>query len=131
INEHHNTVYSMTPAVSVMASAVVTATSRAKIMVAGVPINLMYPNRLAEEYAMLDVMSGGRMEYAFPLGTGMEYWSNEGTVNPTTARARFREFLDIILKAWTEDGPMRYDGEFYNYRYLNVWPKTYQKPRPK
>ena len=80
---------------------------------------------------MLDVMSGGRMEYAFPLGTGMEYWANEGTVNPATARARFRESLDIILKAWTEDGPTRYDGDFYTYRYLNVWPKPYQKPRPK
>ena len=80
---------------------------------------------------MLDVMSGGRMEYAFPLGTGMEYWANEGTINPTTARARFRESLDIILKSWTEDGPIRYDGEFYNYRYLNPWPKPFQKPRPK
>ena len=100
-------------------------------MVAGVPVNLAYPNRVAEEYAMLDVMSGGRMEYAFPLGTGMEYWSNEGTVNPTTARARFRESLDIILKAWTEDGPMRYEGDFYTYRYLNPLPKPYQKPHPK
>ena len=54
---------------------------------------------------MLDVMSGGRMEYAFPLGTGMEYWSNAGAINPTTARARFRESLEVILKAWTEDGP--------------------------
>ena len=80
---------------------------------------------------MLDVMSGGRMEYAFPLGTGMEYWANEGTINPTTARARFREGLDIILKSWSEDGPFRYDGEFYNYRYLNPWPKPFQKPRPK
>jgi alkanesulfonate monooxygenase SsuD/methylene tetrahydromethanopterin reductase-like flavin-dependent oxidoreductase (luciferase family) len=131
INEHHNTVYSMTPAVSVMAAAIATATTRPKIMVAGVPINLAYPNRVAEEYAMLDVMSGGRMEFAFPLGTGMEYWSNAGAVNPTTGRARFRESLDIIKKAWTEDGPQRYDGDFYTYRYLNPWPKPYQKPYPK
>jgi alkanesulfonate monooxygenase SsuD/methylene tetrahydromethanopterin reductase-like flavin-dependent oxidoreductase (luciferase family) len=130
INEHHNTLYSMTPATSLMGAAIATATSRAKIMVAGVPVNLAYPNRVAEEYGMLDVMSGGRMEYAFPLGTGMEYWSNEGTVNPTTARARFRESLDIILKAWTEDGPMRYEGDFYTYRYLNPWPKPVQKPYP-
>ena len=106
-------------------------TTNAQIMVAGTPINLTYPNRVSEEYAMLDVMSGGRMEYAFPLGTGMEYWSNEGTINPTTARARFRESLDIILRSWTEDGPIRYDGEFYSYRYLNPWPKPYQKPYPK
>ena len=131
INEHHSMAYSMSPCVSLLAARLTAVTQNAKIMVAGTPINLMYPNRVAEEYAMLDVMSGGRMEYAFPLGTGMEYWSNEGTINPTTARARFRESLDIILKSWEEDGPMRYDGEFYNYRYLNVWPKTYQKPRPK
>jgi alkanesulfonate monooxygenase SsuD/methylene tetrahydromethanopterin reductase-like flavin-dependent oxidoreductase (luciferase family) len=131
VNEHHSMVYSMTPTVSLMAARLGAVTSRAKIQVAGTPINLMYPNRVAEEYAMLDVMSGGRMEYAFPLGTGMEYWANEGTINPTTARARFRESLDIILKAWTEDGPFRYDGEFYNYRYLNVWPRPFQKPRPK
>src|SRR6266545_370688 len=108
INEHHNTVYSMTPAVSVMAGAIVASTSRVKVMVAGVPVNLTYPNRLAEEYGMLDVMSGGRMEYAIPLGTGMEYWSNEGSINPTTARGRFRESLDVLLKAWTEEGPTRY-----------------------
>jgi alkanesulfonate monooxygenase SsuD/methylene tetrahydromethanopterin reductase-like flavin-dependent oxidoreductase (luciferase family) len=131
INEHHNTVYSMTPAVSVMAAAIATATSRPKIMVAGVPVNLTYPNRLAEEYAMLDVMSAGRMEFAFPLGTGMEYWSNEGRINPTTSRARFRESLDVLLQAWTQDGPTRYEGDFYTYRYLNPWPKPYQKPYPK
>jgi alkanesulfonate monooxygenase SsuD/methylene tetrahydromethanopterin reductase-like flavin-dependent oxidoreductase (luciferase family) len=131
INEHHNTVYSMTPACSLMGAAIATHTTRPKIMVAGVPVNLTYPNRLAEEYAMLDVMSGGRMEFAFPLGTGMEYWSNEGTVNPTTARARFRESLDVIFKCWTEEGPIRYEGDFYTYRYLNPWPKPYQKPHPK
>jgi alkanesulfonate monooxygenase SsuD/methylene tetrahydromethanopterin reductase-like flavin-dependent oxidoreductase (luciferase family) len=131
VNEHHNTLYSMTPAVSLMGAAIATATTRPKIMVAGVPVNLMYPNRLAEEYAMLDVMSGGRMEFAFPLGTGMEYWSNEGSINPTTGRARFRESLDIVLKAWTEETPIRYDGDFYTYRYLNPWPKPLQKPYPK
>jgi alkanesulfonate monooxygenase SsuD/methylene tetrahydromethanopterin reductase-like flavin-dependent oxidoreductase (luciferase family) len=131
LNEHHSMVFSMSPTASLLAARYVTATKDIPIMVAGTPINLMYPNRVAEEYALLDVMSGGRMEYAFPLGTGMEYWANEGTVNPATARARFRESLDIIFKAWTEDGPMRYDGDFYTYRYLNVWPKPYQQPRPK
>jgi alkanesulfonate monooxygenase SsuD/methylene tetrahydromethanopterin reductase-like flavin-dependent oxidoreductase (luciferase family) len=131
INEHHNMVYSMTPTVSVMAGALVAATSRAKIQVAGVPINLEYPNRVAEEYAMLDVMSGGRMEYAFPLGTGMEYWANAGAINPTSARARFRESLEVIMQAWTEDGPTRYDGDFYTYRFLNPFLRPYQKPRPK
>jgi alkanesulfonate monooxygenase SsuD/methylene tetrahydromethanopterin reductase-like flavin-dependent oxidoreductase (luciferase family) len=58
----------------------------------------------------------------------MEYWAN--AVNPATARARFRESLDIILKCWTEDGPQSYAGDFYSYRYLNPWPKPLQKPHP-
>ena len=78
---------------------------------------------------MLDVMSGGRLEVALPLGTGMEYWVNP--INPATARARFRESIDILLKAWREDGPLAYEGDFYTYRYLNVWPRPYQKPHPK
>ena len=129
VNEHHSTAYSMMPACSLIAATLIPQTKQAKICVFGTPINLEYPNRLAEEYAMLDVMSKGRLEIAFPLGTGMEYWANP--MNPTTARARFRESIDIMMKAWTEDGPLAYDGEFYSYRYLNVWPKPYQKPHPK
>jgi alkanesulfonate monooxygenase SsuD/methylene tetrahydromethanopterin reductase-like flavin-dependent oxidoreductase (luciferase family) len=131
VNEHHNTQFSMTPAVSVMAAAVIMATSRVRIQVAGVPINLSYPNRIAEEYAMLDVLSGGRMEFAFPLGTGMEYWANAANIAPTTARARFREGIEVILQCWTQDGPTSYHGEFFTYRYLNPWPRPMQKPHPK
>jgi alkanesulfonate monooxygenase SsuD/methylene tetrahydromethanopterin reductase-like flavin-dependent oxidoreductase (luciferase family) len=131
LNEHHNTQFSMTPSVSVLAAAVAVQTQKVRILVAGVPVNLEYPNRVAEEYAMLDVLSGGRMEYAFPLGTGMEYWANAGQINPVTARARFRESLDVILQAWTAEGPTRFDGEFFNYRFLNTWPRPYQKPHPK
>ncbi len=129
VNEHHNTAYSMMPACSLIAAALIRETKNAKICCFGTPINLEYPNRLAEEYAMLDVMSGGRLEIAFPLGTGMEYWANP--VNPATARARFRESLDIMIQAWTKEGPTTYDGDFYTYRYLNTWPRPMQKPHPK
>ena len=77
---------------------------------------------------MLDVLSQGRLEVAFPLGTGMEYWANP--INPATARERHRESIDIILQAWTQDGPTTYYGDFYTYRYLNPWPRPYQKPHP-
>ena len=73
-------------------------------------------------------MSQGRLEVAFPLGTGMEYWANP--INPATARERHRELIDIILQAWTQDGPTTYYGDFYTYRYLNPWPRPYQKPYP-
>lgn len=131
VNEHHATTYSLMPATSVRAAWVAAQTQRMKVLVSGVPINLSWPSRVAEEYAMLDVMSGGRMEFGFPLGTGMEYWSNAAQINPAKAREKFREGIDIILKAWTEDGPLRYEGEHFTYRYLNVWPKPLQKPHPK
>lgn len=127
LNEHHNSPYTLNPAPNLSAAALIPQTS-CRIGVFGTPPNFGYPNRLAEEYAMLDVMSGGRLDVAFPLGTGMEYWSN--AVNPATARARFRESIDVILMAWTEDGPQSYQGEFYNYRFLNPWPKPMQKPHP-
>jgi alkanesulfonate monooxygenase SsuD/methylene tetrahydromethanopterin reductase-like flavin-dependent oxidoreductase (luciferase family) len=129
VNEHHNTVYSMMPVCTLMAAALIPQTQRAKICCFGVPVNLEMPNRLAEAYAMLDVMSGGRLEIALPLGTGMEYWAN--SINPATARARFRESLDVLLQAWTQDGPSTFDGEFFNYRYLNPWPRPMQRPHPK
>ncbi len=129
VNEHHSTAYSMMPAPSLIAAALIPQTSRAKICVFGTPLNLEYPHRVAEEYAMLDVMSGGRLEAALPLGTGMEYWVNP--INPATARKRFRESIDILLQAWTQPGPTQYQGEFYSYRYLNTWPQPWQKPHPK
>jgi len=67
VNEHHNTEYSMMPVCTAAAAALIPMTKRAKICVFGVPVNFVMPNRLAEEYAMLDVMSGGRLEIAFPL----------------------------------------------------------------
>ncbi len=130
INEHHNTIYSMNPVVTIMAAALIPQTKNAKICVFGVPLNLEMPNRVAEGYAMLDVMSNGRLEIALPLGTGMEYWANQ-QINPATARARFREGLKVLLQAWTQDGPTTFDGEFFNYRYLNPWPRPMQKPHPK
>ena len=128
VNEHHNTVYSMMATPNVIAAALIPQTRKAKICVWGVPPNFMLPNRLAEEYAILDVMSKGRLEVAFPLGTGMEYWSNP--VNPATSRERFRESLKIILQAWTQDGPTTHYGNFYTYRFLNPWPRPYRKPHP-
>jgi alkanesulfonate monooxygenase SsuD/methylene tetrahydromethanopterin reductase-like flavin-dependent oxidoreductase (luciferase family) len=128
MNEHHNTSYSMMANPNLTAAALIPQIKRAKICVWGTPPNLTYPNRLAEEYAMLDVMSQGRLEVAFPLGTGMEYWANP--INPATARARHRESIQIILQAWKEDGPTKFTGDFYTYRYLNPWPKTWQKPHP-
>ena len=129
VNEHHSTFYSLMPACSVIGGALAALTKRAKICMFGTPIALTQPHRVAEEYAMIDVMSGGRVEVAVPLGTGMEYFVNP--VNPSFARERFREAMDLLVQAWTQPGPTRYEGRFYQYKYLNPFPTPYQKPHPK
>ena len=91
INEHHNTAYSMMQAPNIIAGALLHRVKRAKICVWGTPPNLEYPNRLAEEYAMLDVLSGGRLEVAFPLGTGhgiLGASGQSGDVAPALSRNR-------------------------------------------
>jgi alkanesulfonate monooxygenase SsuD/methylene tetrahydromethanopterin reductase-like flavin-dependent oxidoreductase (luciferase family) len=83
---------------------------------------------VAEELAMLDVITQGRVISGMVVGTGMEYFSYN--INPTNARQRFREAHDLIIKAWTSDGPFAWEGEHYRFRYINLWPKPYQKPHP-
>ena len=51
-------------------------------------------------------------------------------VNPTHSLARFREAHDLIVRSWTETGPFSFDGEHYQVRYVNVWPRPFQKPHP-
>ena len=130
-NEHHQSAYSMMPSAALIAAHLAPQTKHAKLCAFGPLVNLQYPNRTAEELAMLDLLSGGRLEVGFPVGIPTEYFSSPSMINPTTARQRYFESLDIIRKIWSEDGPFEYEGEIYNYRFLNVWPKPYQTPHPK
>jgi alkanesulfonate monooxygenase SsuD/methylene tetrahydromethanopterin reductase-like flavin-dependent oxidoreductase (luciferase family) len=84
--------------------------------------------RVAEEYAMLDVLSNGRLIAGMVVGGGPEYRSYQ--VNPTYAREKFREALDLIVKAWTHPGPFLWNSKHYFFRYVNPWPKPLQKPHP-
>ena len=77
---------------------------------------------------MLDVVSGGPIVSGFVRGISAEYYSTG--VNPTHSRDRFYEAAELILRAWTEEGPFPYDGRFYRYHYVNPWPRPIQKPHP-
>jgi len=77
---------------------------------------------------MLDVITGGRIISGFVRGTGMEYFSYN--VNPALSRERMNEAHDLIIQAWTRPGPFSFEGEHYNYRYVNIWPRPIQQPHP-
>ena len=110
VNEHHQNAYGTMPSPNLMAAALVRRTTRAKLAILGNAIGLRdHPLRVAEEIAMLDVMSGGRVISGFVRGIGCEHLSLG--INPTYSRERFYEAHDLILRAWTEPGPFIVRGQ--------------------
>jgi len=129
VNEHHQNAYGIMPSPNLMASILARQTKRMKIAVVGNALPLYNPpTRVAEEFAMIDNISGGRLIAGFVVGGGPEYYSF--SINPAHARERFQEAHDIIIKAWTEPGPTEFMGKHYQLRFLNTWPKPVQKPHP-
>jgi alkanesulfonate monooxygenase SsuD/methylene tetrahydromethanopterin reductase-like flavin-dependent oxidoreductase (luciferase family) len=129
VNEHHQNAYGLMPSPNVIAGALTQRTKRVKIAVIGNALPLYNPPlRVAEEFAMLDVLSGGRLIAGMVVGGGPEYFSYN--VNPTYARERFREALDLIVKAWTSPGPFVWNSKHYFFRYVNPWPRPLQQPHP-
>lgn len=129
INEHHQNAYGNMPSPNLIAACLARATKKIQIAVVGNALPLYdHPIRVAEEIAMLDVITDGRIISGQVIGHGPEYYSYG--VNPTYARERFREAHELIMKAWTEDGVFSWEGKHYNLRYINIWPKPVQKPHP-
>jgi alkanesulfonate monooxygenase SsuD/methylene tetrahydromethanopterin reductase-like flavin-dependent oxidoreductase (luciferase family) len=128
VNEHHQTAYGLMPSPNVTAALLVPQTT-AKIAVLGNALPLRdHPMRVAEEIAMLDVISGGRIISGFVRGIGAEY--HTFSMDPTRSRERFYEAHDLIVKAWTEPGPFEWYGEHYKLRNVNPWPRPMQQPHP-
>ena len=129
VNEHHQTPYGMMPVPAVLAGALARSVKGGKIVVLGRALPLVNnPLTIAEEYAIIDNISRGRLIAGFVRGIGAEYHTMG--VNPTHSQERFIEAHDLILRAWTEPGPFEHAGKHFHFRYVNPWPLPYQKPHP-
>ena len=127
-NEHHSSYWCMKPAVNLDAAVISRITKNVKIAILGNVISINDPLRMAEEIAMLDCYSGGRVISGFVRGTPTE--TLMAGMDPTENRARFEEAHDLIIKCWTTPGPFRYEGKYYHYRVINPWVLPIQKPHP-
>ncbi len=127
-NEHHASYWCMKPAVNLDAAVISKITKNTKIAILGNVIAVNDPIRMAEEIAMLDCFSNGRIISGFVRGTAVE--SLAGGIIPAENRARFEEAHDLIIKCWTQPGPFRYEGQFYSYRVVNPWVLPVQDPHP-
>jgi alkanesulfonate monooxygenase SsuD/methylene tetrahydromethanopterin reductase-like flavin-dependent oxidoreductase (luciferase family) len=130
VNEHHQNAYGYMPSPNIMAASLARRTADVAIIVMGNSIALYDPpTRVAEEMAMLDCISGGRMVSGFPTGTSMDTNYAYGS-NPATLRDKYAEAADLIVKAWTEPEMFTWDGRFFQLRYVNIWPRPIQQPHP-
>ena len=128
VAEHHYAPMSLTPNPMVMAGALSQRVKRAKIALLGSNIPIQNPVRVAEEFAMLDTLTGGRIVAGMLRGTSNEYVTYG--VNPAESRERFVEALQLIVRAWTEPEPFGWIGRYYEYRTVSIWPRPVQQPYP-
>ena len=130
VNEHHANAYGLMPSPNLIASILARSTSQSALIVLGNSIALYQPPiRVAEEMAMLDVLSGGRLVAGFPVGTSMDTTFAYGQV-PIQLRERHTEAHDLIMKSWQSREPFMFNGKFNQLRYVNVWPRPLQQPHP-
>jgi alkanesulfonate monooxygenase SsuD/methylene tetrahydromethanopterin reductase-like flavin-dependent oxidoreductase (luciferase family) len=130
LNEHHSTATCLTASASIILSILARVTKRARLLVLGVPIgNRPDPIRVAEEMSMIDVISKGRLE--FGMIKGVPYDIEPANSNAVSLMPRFWEAHDLIVKAMTTTtGPFSFEGDYFHYRNINIWPRPYQQPRP-
>jgi alkanesulfonate monooxygenase SsuD/methylene tetrahydromethanopterin reductase-like flavin-dependent oxidoreductase (luciferase family) len=129
IPEHHGQPISAIPCPNIMASAVIQRTKNLKIAITGTCLLLRgHPLRVAEEIAMLDNMSGGRIISGFLRGSPREALSYNQ--NPKEPMERLEEAWDFVVKCWTSREPFKWEGKYYNYKNVAVWPRPYQEPHP-
>lgn len=126
--EHHFSSFSVCPSVHMMGVMAAARTRRLRIGTAVSLAPFYNPLRLAEEVALLDVLSGGRVNWG--AGRGFERSEFQAFGIPGEESApRFRETVDIVLKAWTSD-KLTYRGKYYEYDGVEVLPKPLQQPHP-
>ncbi len=129
LNEHHSTPFCMQGVTNIGAAILARQTHKAKIVILGNILPIWDdPLFLAEQLAMIDMISRGRLVSGFVRGGGRESVSHNAP--PHYNRERFEEAQDFVIKAWTDPGPFRWEGKHYHYRYVNPWCRPLQKPHP-
>uniref|UniRef100_UPI0012B7338D LLM class flavin-dependent oxidoreductase n=1 Tax=Streptomyces blattellae TaxID=2569855 RepID=UPI0012B7338D len=130
VNEHHATPSCIDSALAVISGALARQTTDARILQLGNPVaNRRDPVRIAEETALVDVLSRGRLEVG--MIRGVPYEVIPANSHPVGTNERMWEAHDLIKAAWTShDGPFNYESENFQFRNVNIFPRPYQDPHP-
>ena len=128
LTEHHFTDYSVCPSIPVLGTYVAARTTRLRIGTGVCLAAFYHPLRLAEEIALLDILSGGRVNWGAGRGFDPGEFRTFGVPMEESA-ARFREAVEIVVRAWTNER-LTYQGKFFSFENVEVLPKPLQQPHP-
>jgi alkanesulfonate monooxygenase SsuD/methylene tetrahydromethanopterin reductase-like flavin-dependent oxidoreductase (luciferase family) len=131
-NQHHQNVYGFMANPSLMGSILARATQGKDVAIIQIGSTLPStspPIRVAEEYAMIDCISGGRLIAGFPTGLPSDATISNGII-PIEQRERFREALALVMKAWSAREVFAWNGKHYQLPAVNLWPRPIQQPHP-
>ena len=130
VNEHHQTATCLDVAAPLSLAILARQTRNARLCILGNPVaNRGDPLRIAEEMAMIDCISRGRIEVGFVRGVPYEVFA--ANTIPSRTAERLWEGIDLVQKAWTtHDEPFNFEGAFTHRRAVNLWPRPYQQPHP-
>lgn len=133
-NEHHQNAYGFMCNPNLFGSILAKMTQDQGLDVALVQLGATIsstspPIRIAEEYAVLDCISGGRLVAGLPVGLSADVNVSYG-VTPMTQRERWREGIDLMLKAWTAKEFFAWNGKYFQLPKVNLWPRPVQEPHP-
>ena len=129
VNEHHMSPYGLMANPNLVAAHVMAKAPKIGFAVLGNLLPLLNPLRVAEEFAMLDVMSGGKVVAGLMRGIPHEYVAYN--VPPDESYGRVEEAVRLIKKCWTETEPFGWEGEHYQFRAISIWPRPVPKPHPR
>ena len=126
---HFHRRFSILSAPLLTAAAAAQRTQRLRL---GIAVNLLplhHPVRLAEEGAVLDLLSHGRLDFGVGRGHPFPGVYDNFHISPAESRGRFAEALDILIGAWTCE-PFSYQGQYFQVSNVEVVPKPAQQPHP-
>jgi alkanesulfonate monooxygenase SsuD/methylene tetrahydromethanopterin reductase-like flavin-dependent oxidoreductase (luciferase family) len=127
--EHHYSVNQLSPSPIFYAGILGQRLPDAQIALLGSDLPLHNPVQLAEEYSMLDNLLAGRLRIGLLRGTPNEYLTY-GT-NPWESKESFKEAVRLFIRALTEPEPFGWEGRYYRYRNVAIWPQPLQRPHPR
>src|SRR6266511_3252490 len=126
--EHHFSAYGGSADPMIMATAAASRTTIARIGIGVSILPLHHPLQLAEQAAMVDILSGGRLELG--VGRGSQRYEYERLGVPIDEKgARFEEAMEVIRRAWTEEA-IAYQGTYYHFPETTIYPQPIQRPHP-